>query len=442
MCRAPTCGRASAVSLPGGRPAVRPPGLAGAACRASAGVGGAGAEPWVGDEYNDVTSFVFHGKGGEEDAFEVKIGLLGLPAAGKSTLLRLLTKGEAGGPGKASIGVAPVPDARVDKLTEIYKPQRTVYAQLECTELPPLQLQQQGTGAAPGGVSAQQLAEALRHIDAVVLVVRAFSSAHVPHVLGDVSALRDAKMLYEELLLMDWSLVETRLERLREARKKGLRHDEEIALFERLQPELEAGRPLRALEFTKDEAALLRGYSFLTTKPMVLAVNVDEEQLRQRAFDGAEELAAWARERAVPMVEVAALIEAEIEELPPEEQAAFLEDLGLEQPGVAPGPFGLQALDLISFSPRPSGRCGRGRCAAARAPGRRPGSFTRTLNGASSARKSSTLTTWCAKAAWRPSARRASCAWKEKTTRSRTETSSISASTFDETGRAGGAGRV
>ena len=280
----------------------------------------------------------------------MKIGLLGLPAAGKSTLLRLLTKGEAGGPGKASIGVAPVPDARVDKLTEIYKPQRTVYAELECTELPPLQLQQQGTGAAPGGVSAQQLAEALRHIDAVVLVVRAFSSAHVPHVLGDVSALRDAQMLYEELLLMDWSLVETRLERLREARKKGLRHDEEIALFERLQPELEAGRPLRALEFTKDEAALLRGYSFLTTKPMVLAVNVDEEQLRQRAFDGAEELAAWARERAVPMVEVAALIEAEIEELPPEEQAAFLEDLGLEQPGVARlARSAYEALDLISF---------------------------------------------------------------------------------------------
>jgi len=129
-----------------------------------------------------------------------------------------------------------------------------------------------------------------------------------------------------------------------------LRHDEEIALFERLQPELEAGRPLRALEFTKDEAALLRGYSFLTTKPMVLAVNVDEEQLRQRAFDGAEELAAWARERAVPMVEVAALIEAEIEELPPEEQAAFLEDLGLEQPGVARlARSAYEALDLISF---------------------------------------------------------------------------------------------
>lgn len=279
----------------------------------------------------------------------MKIGLIGLPSSGKSTLLRLLTKGEAGGQGKANIGVAPVPDPRVDALIDMYKPQRAVYAQLECTELPSLQLQQAGSGGG-GGVGAQQLAEALRHVDAKVQVVRAFSAPHVPHVLGDIQPFRDAQMLYEELVLMDWSLVETRLTRLKEARQKGLRHDEEIALFERLQPELEAGRPLRAVEFTKDEEALLRTYSFLTTKPLVLAVNVDEDQLRDGAFDGREELFAWAKERSVPVVEVAALIEAEIEELPADEQAAFLEDLGQEQSGVARlARSAYEALDLISF---------------------------------------------------------------------------------------------
>lgn len=287
-------------------------------------------------------------KGGEEDAFGVKIGLIGLPAAGKSTLLRLLTKGEAGGTGKSQVGVAPVPDPRVDALVKIYNPQRTVYAQLECVELPSLQLQQ-GAGAGAAGVTAQQLAEALRHVDAIVQVVRAFSAPHVPHVLGEVNAFRDAQTVYEELLLMDWSLVETRLTRLKEAKKKGLRHDDEIALFERLQPELEAGRPLRAIEVTNEEGALLRAYSFLTTKPLVLAVNVDEDQLGG-AFDGAAELTAWTKDRGVPVVEVAALIEAEIEELPAEEQAAFLEDLGLEQSGVARlARSAYEALDLISF---------------------------------------------------------------------------------------------
>lgn len=278
----------------------------------------------------------------------MKIGLIGLPASGKSTLLRLLTKGEAGGPGKANVGVAPVPDERVDALQKLYNPRKTVYAQLECTELPSLQLQQASANGA-SGVGAQQLAEALKHVDAIVHVVRAFSAPHVPHVLGDVDALRDAQMMYEELLLMDWSLVETRLTRLREAQRKGLKHDEEIALFERIQPELEAGKPMRAMEFTRDEEALLRTYSFLTTKPLIIAVNVDEDQLHD-GFAGRDELYAWAEERGVPVVEAAALIEAEIEELPPDEQAAFMEALGLEQSGVARiARSAYDALDLISF---------------------------------------------------------------------------------------------
>lgn len=276
----------------------------------------------------------------------MKIGLLGLNAAGKSTLLRLLTQGQAGGPGKARIGAAPVPDARVDGLSRLYQPKRTVYAQVECTELPDLELA--GAGGAAG--AARDLAEALRPIDCLVLVIRAFTAPHVPHPMGEPDAWRDAQAIYEELVLMDWALVETRLERLAEARKKGLRHDEEIRLFERLRPELEAGRPLRAIEVTSDEAALLKPYSFVTTKTVVLAVNVDETQLRTKSYPGRDRLVPWAAERGVPVVELAALIEAEIEELPAEEREEFLQDLGLTEPGIARlARSAYHALDLISF---------------------------------------------------------------------------------------------
>lgn len=276
----------------------------------------------------------------------MKIGLIGLAGAGKSTLLRLLTQGQAGGPGKARIGAAPVPDARVDGLSRLYKPKRTVYAQMEATELPDLQLE----GAGGAGAAARALAEALRSIDCLVHVVRAFAAPHVPHPLGEPDPWRDVQAVCEELVLMDWTLVETRLERLAEARKKGLRHDEEIRLFERIRPELEAGRPMRALEFTSDEEALLKPYSFVTTKPLVLAVNVDEEQLRAGEYPGRDRIHEWAQERRIPVVELAAQIEAEIEELPPEERADFLQDLGLAEPGIARlARSAYQALDLISF---------------------------------------------------------------------------------------------
>ncbi|HEY8418178.1 MAG TPA: DUF933 domain-containing protein [Limnochordales bacterium] len=275
----------------------------------------------------------------------MKIGLIGLPGAGKSTLLRLLTRGQAGGPGKARIGAAPVPDARVDGLSRLFRPKRTVYAQVECTELPDFQLE-----SPSGGVAARELAEALRPIDCIVVVVRAFAAPHVPHPLGEPDPWRDVQAIFEELMLMDWALVETRLERLVEARKKGVRHDEEIRLFERLRPELEAGRPLRAVTLTNEEAALLKPYSFVTTKPVVLAVNVDEEQLRAQNYPGRDSIRAWAEERSIPVVELAALIEAEIEELPEEERTAFLEDLGLTEPGIARlARSAYHALDLISF---------------------------------------------------------------------------------------------
>mgnify|MGYP001070989683 CR=1 FL=1 len=277
----------------------------------------------------------------------MKIGLIGLPASGKSTLLRLLTRGQAGGPGKARIGAAPVPDARVDGLSRLFEPKRTVYAQVECTELPGLQAEGARTAA---GVAARELAEALRSIDCLVQVVRAFDAPYVPHPLGDIDPLRDAQSVYDELVLMDWALVETRLERLAEARKKGLKHDEELRLFERLRPELEAGRPLRSLTYSTEEAALLRPYTFVTTKPLVLAINVDETQLRAGDYPGRDALHSWAAERSIPVVELAALIEAEIEELPDEEREAFLTDLGLTEPGIARlARSAYQALDLISF---------------------------------------------------------------------------------------------
>ncbi len=262
----------------------------------------------------------------------MKAGIIGLASVGKSTLFQLLTGAPPlppGGRPEPRLGVARVPDPRVEALARIYDPKKKTLASIEYVDVP---------GVAKGEGAALVDLPALRGVDVLVHVVRAFARDLVPHPEGSVDALRDAKMLDLELILADLGAVEKRLEKIEANIKKANRPEDvaERALFLKLQQALEAEQPLRDLAVSDDERKRLRNYSFLSEKPVVLVANLGEADIKAAAaaLERAG-LPAFVRSRpGMGLCPVAAPIEAEIAQLPPEDARAFLEDLGLEEPGL------------------------------------------------------------------------------------------------------------
>jgi GTP-binding protein YchF len=261
----------------------------------------------------------------------MKTAIIGLSSVGKSTLFGLLTGATApvaGGRPEARIGIARVPDPRVEALAGIYKPKKKTFATVEYVDVPGVQ---KGEGAALVDLPA------LRGVDALLHVVRAFESDTVPHPDGSVDPLRDAKMLELELILTDLQAVEKRLERLEANLKKGNKAEDvaDKQLFLRMKEFLESERPLRELETSDDEKRRLRNYAFLTEKPVLLVLNLGEEQVREPQeairLSGLEELSARPGFALCP---VSAPIEAEMAQLPAEDAQAFREEYGLKEPGL------------------------------------------------------------------------------------------------------------
>jgi len=261
----------------------------------------------------------------------VKVGIIGLSSVGKSTLFQLLTGAGAAAPTgrpEARVGIARVPDPRVDRLAEMYRPRKKTPATVEYVDVP---------GVVRGEGKALVDQPALRGVDALVHVLRAFASDTVPHPDGSVDALRDAKIMELELILADLGTVERRLERLEANLKKANRPEDaaERAVFLKLKEALEAERPLREVELTEEERRRLRSYSFLSEKPVLLAVNLGEDEIRHAARALAETgLQAFAARPGMALCPVAAPIEAEMAQLAPEDARAFREDLGLDEPGL------------------------------------------------------------------------------------------------------------
>jgi GTP-binding protein YchF len=240
--------------------------------------------------------------------------------------------------------VARVPDARVDALAAMYRPRKTTYATVEYVDVP---------GVAKGEGSALVDLPALRGVDALMHVVRDFESDLAPHPDGSVDPLRDARMLDLELILADLGTAERRLERLEANIKKANRAEDvaERALFTKVKAALEREEPLRAADLGDDERRKLRHYSFLSEKPLLLAVNLGEDRVRDAAARlEASGLRAFAARPQVGLVPVSAPIEAEMAQLSAEDAAAFREDLGLQEPGLDRViRTSYQLLGLISF---------------------------------------------------------------------------------------------
>jgi GTP-binding protein YchF len=265
----------------------------------------------------------------------MKIGLVGFAGSGKTTVFNTMTglHVPVGYGGELRYGTVQVPDPRIDALSKIFIPRKTTYAEIAFCDIPGEH------GAERKGLSVKALQQ-IRDQDALCLVVRDFSS---PAIEGAPDPARDLEAFHTECVFADLEIIERRLDR---ARKEHAPRAEQV-IFEKMKAALEGGQPLRGIPPAELDRAPLRGYAFLTDKPLLVALNRDEgrtaEPMPADLKGPVEELGAGG-------VVLSASVEAEIAEMAPEEQAAFLEDLGLTEPALARfirAAYGL--LDLISF---------------------------------------------------------------------------------------------
>ena len=258
--------------------------------------------------------------------------LIGFSSSGKTTLFQLMTSAHEAPRSRSdvSIGISKVPDGRLDRLTAMFNPRKRVPATVEFTDM-----------AARAGAQALVDVAGYKNADALVHVVRAFRDPAVAHPSGSVDPARDAQAMEDELILADLGVAERRLERiekdLKKARSTELEH--ERGLVQRCRQALEGGTPLRALELTGEDVKRLRGFQFLSAKPLLVVINLDEADVagvgasveRAAALTG---LTGFLERAATRAVALCSTIELEIARLEGADAAAFLADLGLSESGL------------------------------------------------------------------------------------------------------------
>lgn len=268
----------------------------------------------------------------------MKLGIVGMPNAGKSALFNSLTRsGAKSGVSpfstkESNLGMAPVPDYRLADLANIYKSQKIIHATIEFMDIAGLV---RGSGKGEG--LGNKFLASIREVDAIIHVVRCFDDENVVHVDGTIDPVRDMETIDFELIFADLEQLERRYDRTQKSAKtdKSLAH--ELTALERLRSELEAGNPARALTMSENETALVKELNLLTYKPVIYALNVDEDSLthgNQYSAAALARLADIGGEGAPEAFLVSAKIEEEIALLPEDERSAFLTELGVLESGL------------------------------------------------------------------------------------------------------------
>ena len=266
----------------------------------------------------------------------LRAGLIGLSSVGKTTIFRLLTQAHQAGTKASSahdttIAIAQVPDERLDRLSELFTPKKHTPATINLSDM----ASRRNTSTGIGGLGD---VAGYRDADTVVHVIRAFHDESIPHPAETVDPTRDVRVMEDELILAALAVAERRLERLEKDRKKipSKELEAESSVLSKCREQLEQGNPLRALQLEPPEMKLLRGFQFLSAKPMLLVLNVDESDASRSIDETLTELQLqdFVADPSIRAVCVCAKIELEISELDAEDGKLFLEEIGLKRPGL------------------------------------------------------------------------------------------------------------